>query len=171
MRKRIIIGTTIALIIVLTIIGVLIYESYQPPDSIKETIIDNKSSYDGVANFYYCDFREQTENRVTYSFISEDTVFCYQDTTRPIHLDENVIRMFHIVDDSYYIDDKRVDRVYVYDKFVSLCNVNGRKSIVYSVDGTKPKWVDCPGDESPKIKIMQVTKNWYYIELVEKCGG
>lgn len=75
MRKRIIIGTTIALIIVLTIIGMLLYESYQPPDSIKEMIIDNKSSYDGVANFYYSDFREQTENRVTYSFISEDTVF------------------------------------------------------------------------------------------------
>lgn len=170
MRKRIIIGTTIALIIVLTIIGMLLYESYQPPDSIKEMIIDNKSSYDGVANFYYSDFREQTENRVTYSFISEDTVFCYQDTTRSIRLDENVIRMFYVVDDSYYIDDKGVDRVYVYDNFVSLCNVDGRKSIVYSVDGTKPKWIDCPGDESPKIRIIQITKNWYYIELVEKWG-
>ena len=39
--------------------------------------------------------------------------FCYQDTTRSIRLDENVTRMFHVVDDSYYIDDKGVDRVYV----------------------------------------------------------
>jgi hypothetical protein len=94
--------------------------------------------------------------------------FCYQDTTRSIRLDENVTRMFHVVDDSYYIDDKGMDRVYVYDNFVSLCNVDGRKSIVYSVDDTKTKWIDCPGDESPKIRIIQVTKNWYYIELVEK---
>ena len=41
--------------------------------------------------------------------------------------------------ESIRIDDKRVNRVYVYDKFVPLCNVTERKSIVYSVDGTKPK--------------------------------
>ena len=65
-------------------------------------------------------------------------------------------------------DDKGVDRAYVYDNFVPLCNVDGRKSIVYSVDDTKTKWIDCPGDESPKIRIIQATKNWYYIELVKK---
>jgi hypothetical protein len=164
MRKRLIICAIILLVISVCIVVVFL-QTNKPPEHIKRMLEDNKESYDYVANFYYDDFKNNKTSCLSYSFLENDTLVCYESLfdSREVSLDETEIDIFKIVDKSYYVDDKTVDRVYVYENFVALCNENGRASIVYSIDGTAPKWIDGPKEELDRIKVVKILANWYYV--------
>ena len=170
MKKKIVARIIIAFFL-LVFTTIILYKRNQPPDFIKKMVMDNKTFYDGVADFYYNDFKEHKDGNevLAYSFIDGDTVYCYSDPeTRRIHLDDDEVRMFSMVDSSYYVDDKNVERVYVYDDYVSFCNIDGRISIVYSAGNMKPKCVGTPNDQKKNISAVRITENWYYVEWTDK---
>lgn len=157
----------IIVMIVILLIVLFFWQTNQPPETVKMMLEDNKESYDWVANFYYQDFMQSNEECLSYSFIEEDRIVNYKIMSEPryIYLEKSQIEIFEKVDNSYYVDSKVLDRVYVYDNFVAFCNENGRASIVYSVDGRVPSWIDCPKEENEEIKTIQITENWYYVLL------
>lgn len=164
MRKRLIICTSI-FGLVLACVFVVLLQINKPPERIQRMIEDNREAYEYVANFYYNDYKDSKMKCLSYSFLENDILVCYEGTfeAREIFLDKTEIDIFKTVDKSYYVDDKAVDRVYVYENFVALCNENGRASIVYSVDGTAPIWIDSPEDKVDKIKVIPIVEKWYYV--------
>lgn len=147
-------------------VGLICYIKMQyTPEHVEKMLDGRVAVYNQVAEFYYADYQKNQKEIMAYSFMSNNKVSCNlgQFKTREILLNEEEIAAFEEVYDSYLLDDKNVERVYVYDNFVALSNINGRESVVYSVDGTKPQWVNNSNDQFSRISVDKITENWYYV--------
>lgn len=126
--------------------------------------MENEDEYTQIAGLYYEDFQKYEVDELAYSFGESGKIFCHNDVyEHELILDMEQTTACETIFNSYYLDDNYVERVYVYDKYVSFCNIIGRESLVYSVDGTKPSYVNSPDDRFERIKVMKITDNWYYV--------
>ncbi|MCM1083312.1 MAG: hypothetical protein NC428_07530 [Clostridium sp.] len=137
---------------------------YSVPERIRQIILNNESDYTKVAEIYYKDFNSYNAFVLVYSDGKNGSITCYTSQyDHEIILSEEEFVSFKQVHSSYLLDEKSLDRVYVYDNFVSFCNVRGRQSLVYSINGTPPAYVDAPYDNDKHIFTRKITVHWYYV--------
>ena len=148
------------------IIGIIVLmmtiTSIKPPEQIKNMILENEQEYNLVATTYHADYKNRKIDIGVYSDGSDGIVYCYdENVTQEIIYSDESKRANQIVGDTYDLDDATWDRTYVYDKYVSFSNINGRESLVYSVDGSKPKYVNVPDDKVYNACAHRINKHWY----------
>lgn len=167
MKKKLIIIGVIG--IVLIIIGVLYLKSQPYSEAIWNMVLDNEEEYTTTALIYYEDFQQQDAEILKYSTIFQQTdgtyvMNCYPELfhMRKIVLSDTEGASGMVVRDSYYLDKNPWTGVYVYDEFVTFGNFTGRESLIYSIDGTRPSYVNCPNEDFDRIWVHKITDNWYH---------
>lgn len=135
------------------------------PDNIKNIVTANEADYTKVAKLYYNDYFKHNKDVLVYSdMTSSGKVFLYDsEFDYEILLSDEEYACCKKLFDNYRLDKKSCDRVFVYHNFVSFSNENGRESLVYSVDGSRPKYVNQPEDVVTNISSGKITENWYYM--------
>lgn len=160
------------------IIFVLIY--FRPaPDYARNPILENKDDYTRIAEIYYNDYlsnHERLKKNVMRYSTADSTIYSYSDvemseTTlnetdniRIIELTAEETTSAYIILDTYkMLNNKDWNHVLVYDNFVSFGVVNGVESLVYSVDGTRPSYINSPETNDSKfIDVRRISKHWYH---------
>lgn len=152
--------------VVIIIILTIFYNKvrYTPPERIKNFVLENEDDYTRVATLYYEDFLKHSEDILSYSCVADGKIVCHVEmfTNEVIILSKGESISAKNVYASYMLDKKKWDRVYVYDNYVSFSNENGRQSLVYSVDGRRPSYVNTPDEDWNRFIAKKITDNWYY---------
>lgn len=166
------IGLIVTALLSLILVIILWYQSnYTAPENIRNMILEHEDDYTKIAEIYYNDYQNRDANEIAYSAASPSgesyTISSYDElpNIRKISLNETESASAQSVENSYWIDESIWERVYVYDVFVSFSNIRGRESLVYSVDGTRPSYVNSPSDEGKfdHIWVHKITDNWYHV--------
>ena len=163
MKKNILKIGLPCLIIAIAAIAI-IWNSFAP-DFIKDIVIPNEEAYTVLAEMYYSN-SQGTDGVISYSPCygndkKEFLIHCYS-SQKDIVITDNQYQAFKVVNDSFELDDHSLSRIYVYDTFVTFGIENGRESLIYSVDGKKPTYVNTPNDKQSHCKIKKISTNWYY---------
>ncbi len=156
----------ILLIIVIFGVFVIALWNLSPPQHIKDILIPNEGDYTQIAEIYYEDSQKYTDLILAYSPCYENAdgeflIHCYS-LKHDIVISADAYRAFQIVNGSFRLDKHQLERVYVYDTFVTFGIENGRESFIYSVEGKKPSYVNNPNEESKRNRIRKITDHWYY---------
>ncbi len=168
-KRRIIIGISIAVVLMFGFIAVWWFSPGYVPERLQAMVLDHESDYTFVAETYYADFqayRKEDSLDMAYSDGEKGIVFCATDG-RKLELTEAEAASMEVVYASYLLDERTWDRTYVYEGFVSFCNIKGRESIVYSRNGEKPQYINAPPppERDEKIHVFKITDHWYYVQI------
>lgn len=137
---------------------VIIWSTTRPaPEYIQDMVLNNKNDYDTMARLYHNDYQTHNAGIVAYAWSS-----CLTYDHKIILTDEESLSMQKVTD-SYYLDKNSWDRVYVYDTFVTFGNINGRESLVYSVEDKRPSYINSPDEKDKHVAVKKITDHWYYV--------
>lgn len=165
MKKKIVIAGNIVIILLIVIV-IWFVLPVSAPKRIRNMVLENVEDYTKTAEIYFEDFQTYDSDISVYSTGETGKIFCYtqntQDGFHEIELSIAEAESVQAVYNSYLLDKQIWTRIYVYNTFVSFCNENGRESLVYSVNGAKPQYVNTPDDELEHILVFQITDHWYY---------
>lgn len=134
-----------------------------------EVVLEYEDDYNCVAMVYYNDYLKygpkEGEKYAVYSGLYNGRILRYSDPEHQIELTDEELVCFQNVYNSYRLDDQPWERVVVYDGFVAFSNVNGRVSIVYSVNDERPKYVNGPlkAPGYNYVGCKKITDHWYYV--------
>lgn len=155
------------IVIALIAIAIVWYSLQLTPESKLNIVLENEEDYTKIAEIYYEDFQNNndTTDRFVYSTGKSGRIFCSTESGyRELDLTDEELASSIVVYASYQMDDnKGLDRIYVYNNFVSFCTVNGCESLVYSVNGKRPKHINTPDENFYHISIFKITDHWYYL--------
>ncbi len=179
-KGRIIIGISIAVVLMFGFIAVWWFSPRYAPEEIGRIVLDHEADYTWAAELYLRDFQtlevEEDEFGIWtgYSNGTNGKISCFEDDHVIELTKEETASMQAIYDsyDSYYcLDNQTWTRVYVYEGFVSFSNEKGHKSIVYSQSGEKPPYINAPG-ETPyfDFSVLKIMDHWYYVRINEWIG-
>ena len=165
MRKVLIIG----IIILIVVIGMFFLLNRGPMVLYdKEKILQNEKNFTEIAKAYYNDYKSLDAN-MECSYIdpsgSDNDARC---VTSPYEHDfkfsDELYNIHQIVDENYNVDNEKLEVVVVYDNFVVFGNVKGRASLVYSINGDKPRYVmgEKKHPDYDSFSVEKITGNWYY---------
>ncbi len=168
MKKKLI---TIGIIVIALIAIFIIWLLAPTPasESIQNMVLENEPDYTITALIYYKDYQQQDADVLKYSTVTQTegtyVIICYPElfNIRKIILSDTDGTSGMVVCDSYYLDKQPWSGVYAYDGFVSFGNFTGRESLVYSIDGTRPSYVNCPYENFERIWVHKITDNWYHV--------
>lgn len=81
-----------------------------------------------------------------------------------LEIDDNVRAAVVVVCDTFSLGNKPLECINAYDNFVSFETLTAGVSLVYAVDGAKPKHISTP-DESynGKVYTKKLLSNWYFV--------
>lgn len=132
-------------------------------------VLAHESDYTLAAEAYYADFQTHKKEDMldmAYSDGEGGIVYCATDGRR-LELSETEASSMDAVYASYLLDERTWDRTYVYEGFVSFCNIKGRESIVYSRNGERPQYIDAPPppERDERILVLKITDHWYYVRI------
>ena len=162
MKKKIIVSAVLIAVVLIYLIlcyGPLI--QFQ-----KERLTENEEAYNDFALFCYECYTSDCKSGEIYSYaIDRDNpkeLICY--TTDVIYsLNKKQAESAKIVCSTYSVCENTLDRIYIADNFVILGIVNGRGSLIYSINKKKPKFVNHPDEERCSIFVEKITDHWYYV--------
>lgn len=171
----------IKLIIAVALVLCVVYFIFSPwidpaPRAVKKMLRNNIDGYEKIANICLDDYLKYGEEVAVYRFADETK-------SMRIHFPMNMHEMYSLalseeemscykkVEESYnkekiYFADTNLGVMYVYDTFVSFTNAgpySDASSLVYSSEGTKPKYLKCPGEDYEHVIAKKVADNWYYV--------
>lgn len=145
------------LFVIAVLIIIIIWNRNKPaPERIRNMLLDNKDAYDAVARLYYNDYQTHHAGIVAYGWS-----YCITYDHKILLTDEDYLNIQKVAD-SYNLDNKSWEGVYVYDTFVAFCIVNGRESLVYSVEDKRPTYINRPDDKDKHVTVRKITDHWYY---------
>lgn len=163
----------ILLSMMVVFLGIVIYNITLNQDAPikydKNIIISNKDSYTIVAKVCYEDYKKFGDNveRLTYSpWIENDfngdiqRVYCLSND-RHFDINEQQAKAFDIVVNTYKLDNNKIDRIYVEENFVIFGNERGQTALIYSINDSKPSWINGSHDNE-KAYVEIICDNWYY---------
>jgi len=152
-------------ILIVIIIYLLVEWYYVPsaPDYIKKIVADNNKAYTTIAEVYYEDYMKNKEDVVIYSSLTDGNVKRETTPEYEIILSEEESRYGYIIEKTYHIAERPWDGAYVYEGYVTLFNEARYESLVYSVDGTRPRYINAPNKRHDKIRCYRINDNWYYM--------
>jgi len=157
-KRKILITSGIILLIIVLYINSCYANSY-----IRQMVEPYEMEYISIAKIYYEDYQKNPSEYVAYSDGRDGEIYRYTEPEHKIILDEEHTKWAHRIEYTYELYDKNWSRVYVYDGFVSFSNILGMESIVYSVDGSKPQYVNMFGEKVSNVKVKKITDNLYYV--------
>lgn len=150
------------LFVIAVLIIIIIWNRNKPaPERIRSMLLDNKDAYDAVARLYYNDYQTHHAGMLSYSGGNSSRISCDMYHHEIVLTDEECLNMQKVAA-SYYLDEQFWERVYVYDTFVAFCNINGRESLVYSVEDKRPTYINRPDDKDKHVTVRKITDHWYY---------
>lgn len=158
MKKYIKIGMIVLLFILILIIWI---RNLPAPKHIRNMVLDNKNDYETIAKICYEDYQKHTMRKLVYLSEKNSGIYCIEYNYYIILNDSERVG-YQNVYDNFNLDGKPLEYFCVYDTFVSFCIVNGRESIIYSVDDKRPSYIKGPGERKKKIAIRKIKKHWYY---------
>lgn len=136
------------------------------PDHIKEMVLENEEAYTSIAKLYYADYLENKSNVVSYYYDGDGKI--YRDTYPEyrMELGEVDVKNCDVISDTYWDTiEKTWEGAYVYEGYVTFNNDARHKSLVYSVNGTRPQYVNAPDERNKNARCTKINDNWYYMEL------
>ena len=161
MKKKIIVSAGLIAVVLIYLIlcyGPLI--QFQ-----KERLTENEQAYTDFALFCYQCYTMDYKNGEVYSYLIDEEfkhLTCgTNDKTYP--MDEKQAESARIVCSTYSVCENTLEGVYVSNNFVILGIVNGRGSLIYSINKKKPKFVNHPDEERCSIFVEKITDHWYYV--------
>ena len=152
-------------ILIVIIIYLLVEWYYVPsaPDYIKKIVADNNKAYTTIAEVYYEDYMKNKDDVVIYSSLTDGNVKRETTPEYEIILSEEESRYGYIIEKTYHIAERPWDGAYVYEGYVTLFNEARYESLVYSVDGTRPRYINAPNKRHDKVRCYRINDNWYYM--------
>jgi len=127
---------------------------------------ENLDAYTRVAQLIYDDFQECECSSHGYSLTNNEEIYEEYKATcerswKIILINNEEYELYRTVINSFRVAKKGLEFIKVEDNFVVFCIVNGVASLVYSIDGTPPNFVDA-SDEQGRAIVKKVTDNWFY---------
>ena len=160
MKKK----TTITIIILLVVVLFFFTFFFRPTVSYdKQLFIKNKSSYDKVATFCY-DCYQNSQSSIdilVFSITNDNSLYCY-DNREYYSLTDEQKNSLRIVEETFSLDHHTLESLYVTDNYVIFNIVNGRATFIYSVDNSKPTFVNTPKEDSQYIYVEKIVEHWYF---------
>ena len=157
-------------ILIIIIVYLVIEFLYVPgaPDHIRNKVVLRMNSYNMVANMLYEDYLEYGEERMTYPIGQYGKL--YRLTGEGTDLENTLLELTQEENNSlqniisiFRLNDRGLDAIRVYDGYVSFWNDNGTASIIYSVDGSPPRFIEMPYTYGSKYRCYRINDNWYYM--------
>ena len=158
-------------ILILIVILVLILFFYIPraPEDIREMVTSEQKSYNAIAESVYENYLSVGKGEQLYYVSygreivsSEDG--SYEREYSIVTLNEEDMFSGDYVKVDFLLCNKEFYYIRAYDGFVSFCDSDGYASIVYSVDGARPRHVTSASENFDKICCYKISDNWYYVE-------
>ncbi len=160
MKKKVAIATIILLL------GAFAFCFFLPVPAIsynKELFIENKSYYDDVVTICQENYRKSKLTDVVVFDSSSDgeSLYCY-DNKEYYSLTDEQKNSLKMVEEKFRLDHQSLEDISVTDNYVVFKIVNGRASFIYSIDDSKPKFVNTPKEDSQHIYVEKIVDNWYF---------
>jgi len=90
-----------------------------------------------------------------------------REISRALEYKENFA--YWVIHDTFRMQRERyvLNAIRVFEKFVVFGTENGRESLIYSVEGCRPMFVNSPvGETYERISVRRITGNWYYATVL-----
>lgn len=167
--KKIIKYVFIVFLVLLLLLYLRCYVFPTTPEHMKNMVLSREDDYNRIAKLIYDDYKNSGELEAVYPISSSGGLYRIDGESfnyENIDLELNDIeqRSLHIISSEFWVWDKGLDAIRAYDKYVSFCTINGMGSVVYSVDGSRPKYVNAPGESRKNVICCKINKHWYYME-------
>lgn len=167
-KKLLIVIASLFLLIILIIFSLL-----DPvPEQVKEMVSDNIEDYEKIAKICLEDYQQYDVNKILYMFGNghfTGTIFLDDGVHEnyQIDLSEDEVLSYENIEKNYdkqkrHLGDKSLEFIWVYDNFVSFSNLSAGGSIIYSLDGEKPKYLENPDEDLKHVSVRKITDHWYY---------
>ncbi len=155
-------------ILVFLLLCLIIKRIYIPeaPDYIKKMVFENEEAYTSIAKLYYADYLENKSNIVRYYYDEDGEI--YRDTYPEyrMELSEVDVANCDVISETYWdVIDRTWAGANVYEGYITFKNEARHKSLVYSVNGRRPQYVNSPDEINKNARCTKINDNWYYMEL------
>ncbi len=139
------------------------------PRHIMDMVLSREDDYNRIAKLIYDDYNDSGQLKSVYPISSDGGLYrLVGGTSEYVHIDLELTdieqRSLNVIVSEFWVCDKGLDAIRAYDKYVSFCTINGMGSVVYSVDGSRPRYVNSPGESRKNIICYKINKHWYYME-------
>ena len=169
MKKRYKVWIVIGVIFGL-LAGWYLYASNLPSASCDERmLLDHEKEYTLLAKTCYEDYKEHKNGEYNIYFINKndktiDRLNRDHNEKEYLNKDDDVKDAIDVVCGTFSLEKQPLEYINVYNNFVSFETLTSGVSMVYSVDGSKPKHISTP-DESydGKVYTKKLTGNWYFV--------
>lgn len=164
MKKKIFKFSLIFIILVITCVS--IYSFLPAPKYVKEMFRRYQNEYTLIADICYKDYQKHDNTFVGYSpgykkDNKEYYIHCYLDE-HELELNEQEYAALSKVISDFNLDNHPLEFIYAYDGFVTFGIANKRESLIFSVYGTRPSYVNSPDEGHQWFNIRKITDNWYF---------
>ena len=154
------------IIVVILLIIIKIYRDHPHVSEYEEKeFLKNVDVCNRLAEIYYDDYKKNnTDLILTYECIESGTIHCYS-YNYDIRISSEDEEIFRKALENFRKNEfiNAIYSVYVYDTFVSFCDGDDKKSVIYSAEDKWPSYVSYPGgDRRKRAKIIvKITDHWY----------
>lgn len=140
------------------------------PEQLRKDMIEYEDVYTAVVELYYQDYQNYDADVIHYDKPSGTEISCREQEACEQHripLNDTDRSNIEIVRNTYQglQHNYQWDGVTVSDNFVTFTSEYRMQSIVYSIDGTKPVYVNGPPyNHSRETEgVDKITHHWYFI--------
>ncbi len=154
------------IIVVILLIIIKIYRDHPHVSEYDEKeFLKNIDACNRLAEIYYDDYKKNnTDVILTYKCIESGTIHCYS-YNYDIRISGEDEEIFRKALENFRKNEfiNAIYSVYVYDTFVSFCDGDKERTVIYSVEDKWPSYVSYPGGDNKKRakNIAKITDHWY----------
>lgn len=168
MEVSILKGKIACFIIIMLVAAVIVFEAFGPSDISsrysKDAIINNADTYTAFADYCYQCYKSDsiTNECIVYSYDNQENELYSFSKDKHHMLNDDQIELLNTIKSTFYIGEKNFDHIRVIDNFVVLMVLEDRGTVIYSIDGSKPKFYLPDEQDKCRIYVEKISDHWYF---------